>query len=114
MVRCTCSETLGSWVTTTPVTPISLLAVCSAANTSADVAVSSSPVGSSAKSTSGSLARATAIGDPLLLAARHLRRAPVAAVRHAEHLQQLVDPLFPAPARAAPRTSSASARSRRR
>ncbi len=81
MVRWTCSETLGSWVTTTPVTPISLLAVCSAANTSAEVAVSSSPVGSSANRTSGSLARATAIATrccspPDIWAGRRSRQCP--------------------------------------
>ena len=51
----------GRGSTTSTVTPSSVLAVCSAANTSAAVAVSSSPVGSSASSTRGSFASAVAI-----------------------------------------------------
>ena len=67
--------TLRSWVTTTTVTPSSALIVRSAPKTSAAVASSSSPVGSSAKSTSGSLATATATAHrccspPLIWAGR--------------------------------------------
>ena len=60
-VRSTCSDTAGSWVTISVVTPRSLFTVSIAASTSALVASSSSPVGSSASSTRGPLARATAI-----------------------------------------------------
>ena len=60
-VRRTWADTAGSWVTTSTVTPSSALAVCSAANTSLAVALSSSPVGSSASSTCGSFASAVAI-----------------------------------------------------
>ena len=61
IVRLTCSLTSGSWVTTTIVTPSSRFTVRISSKTSCAVAVSSSPVGSSAKSTSGSLASATAM-----------------------------------------------------
>ena len=61
MVRRTSADTAGSCVTTSTVTPSSELAVCSAANTSRAVALSSSPVGSSASSTRGPLASAVAI-----------------------------------------------------
>ena len=61
IVRRTMDDTAGSCVTTSTVTPSSLLAVCSAPNTDAAVALSSSPVGSSASSTDGELASATAI-----------------------------------------------------
>ena len=57
----TCSDTCWSCVTTRIVTPRPVLAVRSAANTSSPVPVSSSPVGSSASSTAGSLASATPI-----------------------------------------------------
>ena len=60
-VRPTCSDTNASWVTITIVVPSSRLTRRSSPNTSADVRLSSSPVGSSARITLGSLARATAI-----------------------------------------------------
>ena len=61
IVRRTCADTAGSWVTTSTVTPSSVFAVCSAANTSRAVALSSSPVGSSASRTRGLFASAVAI-----------------------------------------------------
>src|SRR5215470_16202127 len=61
IVRRTWADTAGSWVTTSTVTPSWELAVCSAANTSRAVALSSSPVGSSASRTRGLFARAVAI-----------------------------------------------------
>ena len=60
-VRGTCSETTASWVTTTIVVPVSAFTRRRSAKISADVAVSSSPVGSSARMTAGAFARATAI-----------------------------------------------------
>jgi hypothetical protein len=61
MTRRTIEDTAGSCVTISTVTPSSVLAVCSAPNTSAAVSLSSSPVGSSASSTRGWLAMATAM-----------------------------------------------------
>ena len=61
MTRRTTDDTAGSCVTISTVTPSSAFAFCSAPNTSAAVAVSSSPVGSSASSTLGSLTSATAM-----------------------------------------------------
>ena len=80
-VRWTCSDTSGSWVTITIVVPSSSLTRRRSPKISVEVVVSSSPVGSSAKRTSGSLASATAIGDPLLLAARECVRAGGRAAR---------------------------------
>ena len=60
-VRRTTEDTAGSCVTISTVTPSSEFARCRAPNTSAAVAVSSSPVGSSARSTFGSLTSATAM-----------------------------------------------------
>ena len=59
--RRTTEDTAGSCVTISTVTPSSALAFCSALNTSAAVTESSSPVGSSASSTLGSLVSATAM-----------------------------------------------------
>ena len=61
IVRRTIDDTAGSCVTTSTVTPSSLLAACSAPNTDAAVALSSSPVGSSASRTFGEFASATAM-----------------------------------------------------
>jgi hypothetical protein len=61
IVRRTCDDTAESWVTTSTVTPSSVLAVCRAENTSWAVAESSSPVGSSASSTLGWFASAVAM-----------------------------------------------------
>ena len=61
IVLLTIEDTAGSWVTTSTVTPSSELAVCSAPKTDAAVALSSSPVGSSASSTDGEFDSATAI-----------------------------------------------------
>ena len=61
ITRRTIEETAGSCVTTSTVTPSAALAVCSASNTDAAVALSSSPVGSSASSTAGEFASATPI-----------------------------------------------------
>jgi hypothetical protein len=61
IVRRTCDDTAGSWVTTSIVTPSSELAVRRAENTSWAVEESSSPVGSSASSSFGRLANAVAI-----------------------------------------------------
>ncbi len=60
-VRLTWSLTSGSWVTTTIVTPSSRFTSRSRSKISWAVAVSSSPVGSSARSTAGWFASATAI-----------------------------------------------------
>jgi hypothetical protein len=60
-VRCTWPETSASWVTMTTVVPKFSFAARSAANTSSPLARSSSPVGSSANSTCGRLASATAM-----------------------------------------------------
>jgi len=59
--RRTTDDTAGSCVTISTVTPSSTLAFCSALNTSAAVTESSSPVGSSASRTLGSLVSATAM-----------------------------------------------------
>ena len=60
-VRRTWSETVGSWVTTSTVVPSSSAAERIAPSTCSEAASSSSPVGSSASSTEGALARAVAI-----------------------------------------------------
>ena len=88
-VRWTCSDTNASWVTMMIVVPSALLMPRSSPNTSADVAESSSPVGSSARTTDGSFARATAI-DTRCCSPPDRRSGPVRrAVAEADELQQL-------------------------
>src|SRR5258708_13580368 len=97
-VRRTCEDTAGSCVTTSTVTPSSLLAVCIAPNTSRAVALSSSPVGSSASSTRGLVGQRGGDRGALLLATGHLFGNPPGAVAHSEYAEQLAgspDPLPP-------------------
>src|SRR5258708_33819611 len=97
-VRRTCEDTAGSCVTTSTVTPSSLLAVCIAPNTSRAVALSSSPVGSSASSTRGLVGQRGGDRGALLLATGHLFGNPPGAVAHSEYAEQLAgsaDPLTP-------------------
>ena len=93
-VRWTCSDTSGSWVTITIVVPSSSLTRRSSPKISCEVVVSSSPVGSSAKRTAGSLARRHGDRDPLLLAAGQPLGPVVEPLAEPDELEQQ-----PAPAR---------------
>ena len=78
-VRLTCSATRWSWVTTTMVVPFVSFTVFSTSKISDDVAVSNSPVGSSANNDAGLVGHGC--GDRHSSAA-HRRRADRACGEH--------------------------------
>ena len=83
-VLSTRSLTSASWVATTMVTPSSRLRRRNRSNTSCAVAESSSPVGSSARITSGPVGQGDRDRDPLLLAAGHGVRSVVGPIGDAD------------------------------
>lgn len=87
--RCAMWDTRASCVTTRIVFPNSWLRRRNRSRTCCPVFVSSSPVGSSARRSGGSFARATPNGDPLLAPAQ-LIRAVTRTLRHADEIEEFL------------------------